>query len=190
MQRARVYLPPRLPSGSQLRLRTETGPDHNGAWDQSYITRLQIKQGLPDPRQYTGFNVAPLAPGFPAKSEFEFEGQPVRGIHPPLELRFAIPAGARRVITRFGIMPGAYQGENRTDGVEFTWLVLRPDGTTDPLDHRYLDPLRQPGDRGLALVELRLPALAEGSVLVLRTGPGPRQNLSWDWAFLQTLIIE
>lgn len=190
MQRARVYLPPKLPAGSRLRLRTETGPDRNGAWDQSYITRLQIKQGLPDPRQYTGFNVTPLPPGFPANSALEFEGHPVRGIHPPLELTFAIPPGARRVVAGFGIMPGAYQGENKTDGVDVTLLVRRPDGTTETVAQRYLDPLHQTGDRGVILIERRLPTLPEGAVLVVRTGGGPQGNFSWDWAFLQTLIIE
>lgn len=190
MQRARVYLPPNLPAGSVLRLRTEPGPAGNGAWDQSYVTRLQIKQGLPDPRQYFGFNATPLPPGFAAGSEFELDGRPVRGVHPPFELAFALPAGARRVVAGIGLMPGAYQGENKTDGVEFTFAIRHADGRTETLGRRRLDPLHQPGDRGIQALEFSLPLLPEGSVLLLRTGPGPRDNFAWDWAVLQTLIIE
>jgi hypothetical protein len=189
MQRARVYLPAGLPSGSRLRLRTETGPDRNGAWDQSYITRLQIKKGLPDPRQFFGFNVDPEAPGFAAGSELVLDGRPLRGVHPPTELAFRVPADARRLVATFGLMPGAYQGENRTDGVEFTFLLRRPDGTTETLARRFLDPLNRTEDRGLQNVALLLPPLPAGSLLIFQTGPGPHDNLSWDWAVLQTLYF-
>lgn len=190
MQRTRVYLPPHLPAGSQLRLRTETGPSHNGAWDQSYITRLQIKKGLPDPRQYFGFNIAPLPPGYAADTAYEFEGRPVRGVHPPTELAYPLPAGASRVVTTFGILPGAYADGNKTDGVEFIFKIRRPDGTTETLLQRRLDPLNRPEDRGLQNVAVALPLLPAGSVLIFDTGPGPQGNLSWDWAILQTLYIE
>ena len=190
MQRTRVYLPPNLPAGSILRIRTDPGPAKNGAWDQSYVTRLQIKQGLPDPRQYFGFNVAPLPPGFAKNSAFTLDGRPVRGVHPPTELSFPLPAGTRRVVAGVGLMPGAYQGENKTDGVEFSFVLRRPDGSTENLGRRLLDPLNISGDRGIQMLELRLPQLPDGCVLLFRTGPGPDQNLSWDWAFLQTLIIE
>lgn len=190
MQHARVYLPPNLPPGSVLRLRTDPGPQKNGAWDQSYVTRLQIKQGRRDPHQYFGFNLAPLPPGFAADSEFELDGRPVHGVHPPFDLAFAIPAGARRVVAGIGLMPGAYQGENKTDGVEFTFVLRHADGRTETLGRRLLDPLHQPGDRGIQTLEFNLPLLPEGSVLLVRTGPGPRENFAWDWAVLQTLIIE
>lgn len=190
MQRARVYLPPGLPAGSVLRLRTGSGPAANGAWDQSYITRLQIKAGGADPRRYFGFNVAPLAPGFAADAAFLLDGRPVTGVHPPTELHFPLPAGARRVVAGFGLMPGAYTGENRTDGVEFAFAVRRPDGSLSPLARRRLDPLQQAADRGIVTLELALPDFAEGSQLVFTTGPGPTGNLSWDWAVLQTLHIE
>jgi hypothetical protein len=190
MQRARVYLPPNLPAGSILRLRTGPGPDKNGAWDQSYITRLQIKKGLADPHQYFGLNVAPLAPGFAKDTDFVLEGRPVHGVHPPTELHFPLPASARRVVTGFGIMPGAYQGDNKTDGVDFTFYLRRPDGRMELLAQRLLDPLNNPADRGIISVEIALPVLSEGCQLVLKTGPGPHNVLSWDWAILQTLYVE
>ena len=190
MQRARVYLPPHQPGGSKLRIRTETGPAHNGAWDQSYITRLQIKAGLPDPRQYSGFNIPPLAPGFAPDTAFNLDGRPVRGVHPPTELGFPLPTGARRVVAGFGLMPGAYQGDNKTDGVEFTFVIRRPDGSTETVGHRFLNPLNEPGDRGIQTLRMALPVLSEGCVLLFRTGPGPQDNFSWDWAVLQTLYIE
>lgn len=190
MQRARVYLPPQLPAGSQLRLRTDTGPVHNGAWDQSYITRLQIKKGLPDPRQYFGINVTPLPPGFTANTEFVMDGRPVRGVHPPTELTFPLPDGASRVVARFGLMPGSYQEGNKTDGVQFTLALRKPDGSIEKIADRFLDPLNRPADRGLQTLTLSLPVLSTGTVLIFQTSPGPANNLSWDWAVLQTLYIQ
>jgi hypothetical protein len=190
MQRTRVYLPPHLPTGSRLRLRTETGPAHNGAWDQSYITRLQIKKGLPDPRQYFGFNLQPLPPGYPANSDVIFEGRPARSVHPPLELAYAVPEGASRVVTTLGILPGAYTNGNHTDGVAFSFLVRYPDGTTKTLLQRVLDPLNVPADRGMLNIVVPLPILPAGSVLLFRTGPGANNDLSWDWAITQTLYVE
>jgi hypothetical protein len=101
-----------------------------------------------------------------------------------------LPPKASRLVTTFGILPGAYIDGNKTDGVEFTYLVRRPDGVTETIFHRLLDPLNRPEDRGLQNVAVSLPVLPAGSTLVFRADPGPHQNLSWDWAVLQTLFIE
>ena len=190
MQRARVYLPGPLVEGSRLRLRTETGPAHNGAWDQSYFTRLQIKGGSVQSAPRFGFNQSVLPPGFPPKSELQVDGKPAHLLHPPAEIHFKIPAGARQVTLGVGILPGAYEGKNQTDGVEFSASWRDAAGAEHAVGHRLLAPVTHPEDRGTQLIELALPAAAAGQEFVLRTGPGPQGNLSWDWAYVQTVVIE
>lgn len=190
LQHARILLPAGLPPGSRVQLAVGEGPAANAAWDQTYLMRIQLKRQPAGLARYFGFSAAPLPPGFAPNTEYEYEGHPVRGVHPPLELTFAIPADAKRVIAGIGLMSGAYQDGNKTDGVGFSFAVRRPDGTTQTLGYRLLDPLHRTGDRGVQPLEFKLPPLPPGSVLVFRTDPGPRQDLSWDWAFLQTLVIE
>jgi hypothetical protein len=186
----RVPLPSELPAGSRLAIRVNPGPAGNEGWDQAYLTRIQFTPQVANQARYFGFNVSPLPPGFAPKTEYEYEGRPVRGVHPPFELRFDIPAGARHVVAGIGIMAGAYQEGNQTDGVGFSFAVLRPDGRTETLGYRLLDPFRQPQDRGVQSLEFNLPTLPPGAVLIVRTDAGPKGNLAWDWAFLQTIVIE
>ncbi len=190
MQRARVFFPPRIAAGSTLRLRTDPGPAGNGAWDQSYITRLQIKEGGSDPRRYIGFNVAPEEAVWNANNEYALDGHPVRSVHPPFRARFALPAGARHVVLGFGLMPGAYTGEGASDGVGFELHALAPDGTRRLLWQRMLDPRRAAGDRGIIGADVPLPALPVGTRLEFSTNGGPHGDQAWDWAVLQTLYIE
>ena len=190
MQRARVYLPPHLAPGSLLRFRTETGPSGNGAWDQSYLTRIQIKSGGSDPRRYFGFNVAPDQAVWNEKNQYELDGRPVRSVHPPFQVTFALPPGARRVFLGFGLMPGAYTGEGATDGVQFLLHTVAPDGSRRLLWQRTLDPRQNVADRGIVAAEVALPATAPGTRLEFSTTGGPRGDLSWDWAVLQTLYLE
>lgn len=190
MQRARVYFPPRLEPGSILRLRTGAGPAGDGAWDQSYITRLQIKAGGDDPRRYFGFHPSALAAELATAPEFTLDGALVRGVHPPFHVEFPCPPQARRVLFAGGLMPGAYTGDGRTDGVEFSLDALRPDGTRQRLWQRLIDPRAQAADRGLVTAEIPLPPLPPGTRLLLATAAGPHGDLGWDWAVLRTLYVE
>lgn len=190
MQRARVFLPAQIMPGSELRIRTSPGPAGNGAWDQSYVTRLQIKKGGVDPRRYFGFNLEPEQPAWDEKNEFALEGRPVRSVHPPFNVTFRLPAGARRVVLGFGLMPGAYTGEGSTDGVDFVLQAVLPDQSRIALWQRRLDPRAHASDRGIVGAEVVLPALPAGTRLEFATTSGPQGNTAWDWAVLQTLFVE
>ena len=58
LQRLRVPLPPYTP-GSLVRIRTHPGPDDDGAYDQAYVTRFQIKNGPLIGDQFSGLGAVP-----------------------------------------------------------------------------------------------------------------------------------
>jgi hypothetical protein len=190
MHRARVYLPPYRP-GALLRIRTHPGPANNGAYDQSYITRLQIKSGqasahLPGmvPEQFNGLGVVPANGLLPDDSVASVGGRPVYLLHAPNEVVLNVPAGARRLTGEIGLLPGAYTGGGNSDGVEFTVYALPPGGTRTKLWSRYLDPVRLAEDRGPQSITVVLPKLPAGSQLAITTGVGPHGNRSWDHSYV------
>ncbi len=196
MHRARVYLPPYRP-GAQLRLRTHPGPDNNGAYDQSYITRWQIKSGqigsqpteLPTlvPEQFNGLGVVPVNRLLPSESVATIGTRPVYLVHAPNEVILNVPDGARSVSCEIGLLPGAYTNGGNSDGVEFTVLALPPGGTRVKLWSRYLDPVHQTGDRDAQLISVPLPKLPTHSQIIIATGVGPRGDRSWDHSFVASV---
>ncbi len=191
MHRVRVFLPPYRP-GAQLRIRTHPGPANNGAFDQSYITRLQIKQGLARegeastlvPEQFNGLGVVPANGLLPSESVASVGGRPVFLIHAPSELVLNLPARARRMTAEIGLLPGAYENGGHSDGVEYTISVVAPGGARTAVWSRYVDPFNRPEDRGPLTISVNLPALPPGSQLVVATGVGPRGDRSWDQSWI------
>ncbi len=191
MHRARVFLPPYRP-GAQLRIRTHPGPANNGAFDQSYITRLQIKQGQSRggdgptlvPEQFNGLGVVPANGLLPSEAVASVGGRPVFLIHAPSELVLNIPARSRRFTAEIGLLPGAYENGGHSDGVEYTISVVAPGGTRTPIWSRYVDPFNRPEDRGPLTIGFSLPSLPAGSQLVVTTGIGPRGDRSWDQSWI------
>ncbi len=188
IQSARLFLPAGG-TATRLHFRTGPGPHGNGAWDQSFLARIQIRSGPPDPRQYFGFNATPEAPGFAGHDPVQIDFRPARLLHAPSLVAFPIPAEAAQVTFGFGILPGAYADGNHTDGVEFSLEIEPPAGARQPLHSRLLDPLARPADRGTQILTLDLPPHPPGSRLWLRTSPGPRQDAAWDWSYVQTVFF-
>ncbi|MBS0662183.1 MAG: hypothetical protein JSR48_02890 [Verrucomicrobia bacterium] len=191
MHRARVFLPPYRP-GAQLRIRTHPGPANNGAFDQSYITRLQIKQGKPRgagasglvPEQFNGLGVVPANGLLPNEAVAAVGGRPVFLIHAPNELVLNLPSHARRFTAEIGLLPGAYENGGHSDGVEYTVFVVPPGGGRTAIWSRYLDPFNRPEDRGPVSIGVNLPKLPAGSQLVVTTGIGPHGDRSWDQSWI------
>jgi len=98
----------------------------------------------------------------------------------------AVPSGARAFAGSYGIRDGAFEGEARTDGVEFTIEGLWADGRRRTLWSHYLDPLNQASDRGSQQLELLLPSDLPAR-LALRTLPGPKNDNRWDWSYVSGL---
>ncbi|WP_415908489.1 hypothetical protein [Oleiharenicola sp. Vm1] len=111
------------------------------------------------------------------------EGQPVLNAHAPSELRFAAPAGAQSITAEFGLPDAAFAGGGTvTDGIGVDVLERQPSGLTRVLAHRDLDPLHRAADRGRQKLELDHIGPLRGTI-VLRFTPGPRDNVTNDWAY-------
>jgi len=102
--------------------------------------------------------------------------------HAPAELVLPVSPTATQFSGRFGLRDGAYDGGGRTDGVDFVIEGRWPDGRTEVLWRRYLDPRLTAADRGPQTVTVALPAVRP-SQLALRTLPGPKDDNQWDWSY-------
>ena len=114
----------------------------------------------------------------------------VFGAHPSSELVFPTPPGARRLRAGFGLLPGAYaDSAKHTDGVLFEVLLQTREGQLQLLAERLLTPATRETDRGTQKFDLELPAGTIGD-LILRTGPGPANDLAFDWAYWSFVTIK
>jgi hypothetical protein len=183
MHRARLFLPPFEP-GAQLRIRTHPGPDNDAAFDQSYVARVQIKNGPLVPAQFNGLGVVPVGGLLPHMAVAGIGARPVYLVHAPGEVVLEIPSGSREIACDLGLLPGAYTNGGNSDGVGYTFEVLLPDGMRRTLFTRYVDPVHQAGDRGSPHVVVPLPALPAGAQLRISTDVGPHGDRSWDQSFV------
>jgi hypothetical protein len=110
-------------------------------------------------------------------------------LHAEGEMVFATPPGASRFSGSFGIRRGAYTGDGRTKGVEFSIEGLWASGRRELLWRRRLDPVAEEGDRGTQSVALDLPA-DRPAKLVLHTGAGPEHDNRWDWSYVTALRFD
>ncbi len=109
----------------------------------------------------------------------EIDGTPVMVLHARSEMTFNLREGAQRIRGAFGFLPGTYTDGGNTDGAEF--IVFWSNGAERvELFKRFLDPVKQPKDRGLHRFDVPLPPQPGGRVF-LRINPGPLGNYSWDW---------
>jgi hypothetical protein len=88
---------------------------------------------------------------------------------------------ATKLSGKFGLAANSYTPPNATDGAEFYVEWKGADGRTVTLLDRLLRPLVEPGDRGMQSFDLALPR--GGGHLVLRISPGPKNDVSFDWAY-------
>jgi hypothetical protein len=112
----------------------------------------------------------------------EVGGERVLNAHAPTDVILALPAHARTAEARFGVLPSAYSGGNRTDGMEFRVELVDPAGRHRELGSVTLKPSEQPDDRGDKTLHITLPLHAEGQ-LWFRTLPGPANDVSCDWGY-------
>lgn len=107
---------------------------------------------------------------------------------PPAQVEWQLDDQVREVSLEFGYDPAAYEPPGRGNGTELMLEIVSPD-SSHPVYQRFLDPARQPGDRGRPSVRLTLPAFSPGSMLVLRTDPGQYGGTAWDWVYLAGLRL-
>jgi len=134
-------------------------------------------------------NVPPIKVRHPfGLANHKIDNRPIFDAHAPCDLVFKLPENAREVAVGFGIVEGAYTGPSTTDGVEFRFELIEPDGKERVLRSIYLDPANQPDDRGTQQAIIALPKDAAGE-LWCRTLPGPLGNASFDWAYWSRIQI-
>ena len=183
LQRSRVFLPPFEP-GAKLRIRTHPGPDNNGAYDQSFIARVQIKADPLRPEQFNGLGVVPADGRLPKGAIASIGNRPVFLVHAPGEVVLNVPPPAREMLCEIGLLPGAYGNGGNSDGVGYSFAVVRPDGSREVIERRYLNPRDVPADRGPQHVQLALPASAAGAQLAITTDVGPHGDRGWDHSYV------
>lgn len=208
MQRSRVFLPPYEP-GARLRIRTHPGLFNDGAYDQSYVARVQFKAGpigpyvvlgnVPDDirgpsepvRQapveilpFQGLGVPPADGQVPDGAKAAIDSRPVFLVHAPGSLVINIPDAAREVSFEIGMLPGAYSNGGGSDGVGYTFAVIHPDGTRREVGRKVLQPGRLMEDRGPQYIHFPIPTRPAGSQLGITTDAGPNGDRSWDHSYV------
>jgi len=109
--------------------------------------------------------------------------------HPDCSIEFPVRGDDRSLQGRFGLLDGAYQNGNATDGVEFVAEYIPAQGPSVILWHRELDPVNHTNDRGLQSFSVAFPQPASGRV-ILHTRNRPGHNAAWDWSLWTDLRFE
>lgn len=109
-------------------------------------------------------------------------------VQAPTEILIRPPVGAKRIQVRCGMLPGAYQNGNTTDGVVLEIREERPDGTIRSLFRRPLLPLSRPEDRPEVVIDLVQETPLQGK-LVFGAYPGPAGSAAFDWVYWRSIDV-
>jgi len=111
---------------------------------------------------------------------WDIDGRPVINAHPEADLWVRPSRGAREVLMEFAIRREAYEGVDRTTGVEFSVELESPAGATRQVFKRYLDPANEQADRGLQREVFPIEPGPDESLVFRTRGPGSE---AFDWAY-------
>jgi hypothetical protein len=120
--------------------------------------------------------------GFQPMQSVMLEGKEVLMMHADSRMDFALDDSVHSVRGKFGLIPGAYQNGNATDGVEFVIEWQPPSGEAKVLFRRFLDPVARVEDRGAQEFSFATGAATQGR-LVFRTLAGPHNSRAFDWSY-------
>jgi hypothetical protein len=187
-QAARITLPV-YAEGSRLALRTDPGEYGDNAWDWAYFSRMEIRPGRFAPDQFPGFSLVPDAAEGEHVAAIEFEGRKMLLLHVPGSVDFNLTGREKALTLDFGFLPGAYTNEGRTAGADYV-VELRHAGQSQQIFRRELRPVSEVADRGLQTATIKLPALAAGDILRVRTATPATAGNSWGWTYIARLVIE
>lgn len=141
------------------------------------LTTASHKQ-RPPPEPTVEMNVLP---GRPARTLDRHHD--VSMVEPPATVEWPLDGTERTFTLEYGYDPKAYENPAQGNGTEFSMVLAYPDGKSEVLFHRLLDPARIRGDRGPQIMLLSLPTCPDGSRLRLETKPGLHDDNAWDWAY-------
>jgi hypothetical protein len=187
-QHVRLTLPPGHPAG-RLIFRFLCGERNNPDADRIDMGDIQTTDNGPALRlgdQQTFPDVAE-ASGTEAMQE-SADGHWSANV--PAKVEWRRPPAVAALTLHYGINEGGYTAKDgHSDGVEFSLVLVENNGTTHALFSRLLAPYNHPGHRGPQTSRVELPPNVEGR-LILTAGPGPQNDLSWDWAWIGPIDCE
>jgi hypothetical protein len=144
----------------------------------------------PDVARDTFLNITPS----PFQAEFQFglawmdHGMTsVLSAHPNSDLWLRPPDQTTVIKWVYGIFPGAYEPEGKTNGVEFLVHGEMPDGHGREIYRRVLDPRQNPGDRGDQHVVIPYAPLPGE---ILRFSTRPNGDYAFDWAYWAEIDVK
>jgi hypothetical protein len=121
----------------------------------------------------------------PVKASFRFgydhwylDGLEVLNAHPDSDIWVPVSKGAKEVACEFGMMPGSYEGKEKTQGAEFSVDLEDATGRARSVYVRSLDPVARPQDRGTIKVKVPIDP-KPGEILVFRTRPDGGYGFDW-----------
>ena len=123
----------------------------------------------------------------------QLNGRQVLMAHPNSRICVVPPPGHRQLSVEFGIMPGAYENvsppEVPPEGVTYTIIRARRDGSADTLFTRFLNPTQIPADRG-TMSHHQSVEISAGDELFFLTGPGPRETYNRTWSYWASIQVK
>lgn len=117
----------------------------------------------------------------------EHEDTPVFIAHAPTRLEFELPAEAREMRLAFGMIADSY-ARYSSDGAEIIVELAASGAPVRELWRRPLMPRERPEDRLRLQATIPLPSGVTGRV-ILRTHPGSKQNIDYDWVYFSEIDL-
>lgn len=116
------------------------------------------------------------------------EGEQVLNAHADTDVWLRAPGSASRIEWDFGLMTGAWEREgDKTDGVAFMIMAVRPGVSERLIYQRELDPVVEPADRGRQHEVISYQPLP-GEILHFSTRP--RGGYGYDWAYWARIEVK
>ena len=157
--------------------------------EDAQLTGYKILEGRPL-RHLEGFDLQPAGWTLFAPVEvFVFDGTTYYQFTPNAEVHFRLPDEVQAVSLITGLRPGSYDNGGDSDGYQFTWKVVAPNGDVLVSESTLINPRDEPSQRGFLRLRLPTPA-GNRRELVITTGPGPSGINNWDWPLVGRLTVE
>jgi hypothetical protein len=176
-------LPPSFAEGSRLRVRADPGPNHDAGWDWAFATDVKFARGSFVTEQFPGFKTLPISCDARSVSPLRVGDRDLVMVGAPGGMTFRLKGTERELRLTVGMLEGSYAPGN-TDGVEFTAAYQKPDGSSETVLARRLQPKSIAADRGDQSLSVTLPPAPPGTLLHLRSNPGPAGDISFDWSYI------
>lgn len=174
---------PKAHGAGQLSVQFLNGEQNNADADRIDVSDLQSTDTGP-PLRVGSAEVFPILAESSGGEAMAARASGEWSANTPARVEWLRPRDLSVLSFDYGIDEGAYTAkEGHSDGVEFSVTLVDLSGKVHPLFSQLLTPYNRPEHRGRQTAEVVLPPGVEGH-LVLRAGPGPQNDITWDWAWI------